>query len=378
MKAAIGRSALGILVLSLALLGAMPILISGAEDGTDVPDPVPPGPVEVDEGETIHLLLSSHDPEWYRDDCIESEWDLGNGDWATGWPGFLYGYGQDGVYDVSAYVDGILQGDEWSITVYNVPPEVEAGDDQVAYAGVAFSLDARVPQPPEPPLPPVPPDGAALPAALSDAPAESSGSLFFTDAGWLDAHSATVSWGDGTVEPGEVIELNPLTPKVPACGTCPPEGYPRFRPLAQGTVVGSHTYASGGVYVVEVCVDDDADQVCDTFRVAVQPVPAIVNCVPEKLNLGHGGGLVTCFIELPGGLDVFAIDPDTVQYQGVPAVRGMVSQGNSARYVAQFSRQDLAELGLAGGAVELQITGQVGYEGELVDFEGTDTVFVIP
>ena len=264
---------------------------------------------------------------------------------------------QNGVYDISVSVDGILQGDEWSITVYNVPPEVEAGDDQVAYAGVAFYLDSLVLQPPEPPLPPVPPDGAALPAATSDGPAEPSGSLFFTDAGWLDTHTAMVDWGDGTVEPGEVKELNPLTPKVPVCGTCPPDGYPSFQPLAQGTVTGWHVYTELGPRTVEICVSDHDSEVCDTFEVAVVPAPATVDCVPNVLQLGHGAGRMTCFIELPGGLDFANIDSSTVQCQGVPAVRGMVSQGNSARYVAQFSRQDLAELGLAGGAVELHVTG---------------------
>ncbi|MGD2070079.1 MAG: PKD domain-containing protein, partial [Gemmatimonadota bacterium] len=94
--------------------------------------------------------------------------------------------------------------------INNLPPVVDAGGDRLAYT--TEGLDVTAP---------------------------------FADGGLLDTHTATIDWGDGTVE------------TVPAEAT---DG--------SGTLTGSHAYAAEGEYAVQVCVtDDDGGTGCDRFRV---------------------------------------------------------------------------------------------------------------
>ena len=58
-------------------------------------------------------------------------------------------------------------------------------------------------------------------------------SAAFTDAGVADTHSATIEWGDGTASSAEVVEGD-----------------------GSGSVIGSHAYATAGVYRVSVSVTD--------------------------------------------------------------------------------------------------------------------------
>lgn len=55
----------------------------------------------------------------------------------------------------------------------------------------------------------------------------------FTDPGVLDQHSATVDWGDGTVEAASVAQG-----------------------AGAGTISGSHLYLGAGTYLIRLCVDD--------------------------------------------------------------------------------------------------------------------------
>ena len=97
------------------------------------------------------------------------------------------------------------------ITINNLPPVVNAGPDQVAYEDVAVNLAQAA----------------------------------FADAGTPDTHTATIDWGDGTVEPGTVAESG-----------------------GAGTVAGSHTYPDPGTYTVTIVVtDDDGDAGTDTLIV---------------------------------------------------------------------------------------------------------------
>ena len=71
---------------------------------------------------------------------------------------------------------------------------------------------------------------------------ELSGEL--TDAGVLDLHTATIDWGDGTVEPATVVEAD-----------------------GSGSFSGGHDYATEASYDVEVCVeDDDGGRTCKTTQ----------------------------------------------------------------------------------------------------------------
>jgi len=109
----------------------------------------------------------------------------------------------------------------WPITVLNQPPAVTAGDGAELLTGELLDLAAT-----------------------------------FTDPGLLDVHTATVDWGDGTVEPAEVSS----TAGADTSGN----------DVVAGTVTADHAYATEGVYTAEVCVtDDDGGTGCDAFEVTV-------------------------------------------------------------------------------------------------------------
>jgi len=73
-------------------------------------------------------------------------------------------------------------------------------------------------------------------------------------------HSATIDWGDGAVEPGEV-------------------GYG----AELGAVSGSHVYKDNGVYTVEVCVTNAASETgCDSFSATVHNLAPVLNAGPDQ------------------------------------------------------------------------------------------------
>jgi hypothetical protein len=78
-----------------------------------------------------------------------------------------------------------------------------------------------------------------------------------------DTHSATVDWGDGTVEPGQVS-------------------------AATSTVTSPHTYDRPGGYVVRACIDDGwAEPRCDELVIQVS-----ATCAPlfsDGFNSGATG-----------------------------------------------------------------------------------------
>src|SRR6185436_15982906 len=124
-------------------------------------------------------------------------------------------YREDGAYPLRACVtddDGGTGCGDFPVAVRNLAPAVEAGEKVLADAGETVAL----------------------------APAR------FTDAGVADTHTATIDWGDGTVEPGVIAMTGP----------------------GAGTVSGSHAYGTASTFVVRVCVtDSDGDTGCDTFQV---------------------------------------------------------------------------------------------------------------
>ena len=125
--------------------------------------------------------------------------------------------------------------DSFLVTVSNVPPVVEAGEDRVVNEGDAVSINAT-----------------------------------FTDGGLADTHIAMIDWGDGTTEESVVVES---------------EG--------SGIVTGSHIYPNDAIYTLTVTVtDDDGDSGTDELSVSVIPPPTVTSISPSN-GVFTGGTSVT-------------------------------------------------------------------------------------
>ena len=217
-------------------------------------------------------------------------------------------YADDGIYQVVVTVDDGIDTDDDSFTVevQNVAPTVDAGDDQTLGEGGAFDLTASFSDPgsaDKHTATIIWGDGMAEPGSIVEASVEGSHTYpdegtyqlkvcvvdddggegcdsfmltvenlppvvapggdiavdqaqeftaelaSFTDPGAHDTHTATVDWGDGTVEPGQVDQ-------------------------AAGIVSGSHLYLDPGTYTItiEVC-DDGSACVVVSLKVEVQATP---------------------------------------------------------------------------------------------------------
>jgi PKD repeat protein len=138
-----------------------------------------------------------------------------------------HAYADNGSYGVTVTVTddaGASASAEFTMTVNNVAPTVEAGQDQVADEGSTVNLLAT-----------------------------------FADPGTADTHTALIDWGDGTVEAGVVDEV-------------------------ARTVSGNHVYAGEGAYAATVTVtDNDGESGAGTLTVQVGNVaptraPPILTC----------------------------------------------------------------------------------------------------
>ena len=258
-------------------------------------------------------------------------------------------YGDNGVYTVTVTVeddDGGIGSDALQITVLNVTPTVEAGDDQEITAGDYAEFEGT-----------------------------------YSDPGWLDTHTAVWEFGDESTGDG-VVTSDPLDPPNPVTGT----------------VTGGHSYFKAGEFTVTLKVtDDDGDTGSDTLKVTVKSITATIDFDPDTLNKKGGDKWVTVYIELPEGYDVWQIDGSTVLLNGVvPAYLGKEgwakAESNEANIMdhndngilermVKFDRNAVKELLEVGDEVQVTVTGGVeydnGHDTGLADFKGQDVIRVI-
>ena len=125
-------------------------------------------------------------------------------------------YVEDGTYTLTVTLndnEGGETSDSMLVTVANVPPTVNAGEDQAVNVNETVSVNAT-----------------------------------YSDAGIQDTHTATINWGDGNSGPATVT----------------PTG------SGSGTVSAQHVYTSTGNFMAEVCVtDSDSSTGCDSINVNV-------------------------------------------------------------------------------------------------------------
>lgn len=142
-------------------------------------------------------------------------------------------YINDGTFTVEVCVtddDGANGCDTLTVQVDNIAPSLNAGPDQANNQGAIVSL----------------------PPAL------------FTDPGQTDQHTSVVDWGDGTIEPGKVMQET-----------------------GGGMIEGGHVYSARGPFIAEVCVQDGQDSACDEVEVKINGPPnisstAITNASEQK------------------------------------------------------------------------------------------------
>ncbi|MBL3599332.1 MAG: PKD domain-containing protein, partial [gamma proteobacterium endosymbiont of Lamellibrachia anaximandri] len=183
----------------------------------------------INEGDTVSFSGSFSDPGSV--DTHTVEWNFGDGSVTVSGsltPGHTYA--DNGVYTVTLTVtdkDGGVGTDTLTVTVGNVAPVVAVPAGQTITEG----------------------DTVTLPDAT------------FNDAGTGDTHTATVDWGDGTVETATITQG-----------------------AGGGSVaLGSHAYAEDGSYTVTVTVTDDDGAVgSNSLSVTVNNATPVVEAGPDQ------------------------------------------------------------------------------------------------
>ncbi len=176
-------------------------------------------PLTIDEGQEVDFVATFTDPGW--PDTHTAVFDFGDrqlpaigvvqekhdAPLGTGTASAAHAYCDNGTYTVTVRVmddDGGVGVDTRTVTVRNVPPTVDAGEDMFAYRCTPITLVAR-----------------------------------FTDPGWCDTHTGIWDFGD-------------CTPAIPA--TVRERHEP---PAGCGLVAATHRYECCGDFVAAVTVSDD-------------------------------------------------------------------------------------------------------------------------
>ena len=243
----------------------------------------------VNEGDTVNISGNFTDPGWFDTHNATIDWGDGTevelGDLieeneypdSTGTVTGSHVYGDNGVYTVNLTViddDGGVGTDTLTVTVNNVAPTA--------------SIDSMTQPNPQFILPIV---------------HELSFDGSFTDPGWLDTHTSTWNFGDGTVVvPGTLIEENE-------------------EPDATGTTTAEHIYSEPGTYTVTLTVTDDDDGVgTDTMQVtvvddrgALNDINGYIQSLPDTSFKGNPSQRKKAFNNMFTAIDDMLVD---MEYQG--------------------------------------------------------------
>ncbi|NND04095.1 MAG: hypothetical protein HKN91_15040 [Acidimicrobiia bacterium] len=176
------------------------------------------------------------------------------------------------------------------------------GDNQSALITVSIDIDNVAPLV----------DAGPDPAPVAEGVPVNINATFF-DPGLGDNHTATIDWGDGTVE------------------NCPADCTITFNDqTGNGTVVGSHAFGSNDVYTVTVTVDDGPDLGSDTVTVNVQNANLTVDAGPNQgVDEGDTVDVNASWIDADGkGAHTATIDWGDGTVQNCPAACTIVDNGD--------------------------------------------------
>ncbi|MEN6290435.1 MAG: PKD domain-containing protein, partial [Methanobacterium sp.] len=270
------------------------------------------------EGDTVSFNGSFVDPG--LNDTQTITWDFGDGTTATGILNPTHVYTDNGTYDVILTVvdkDGGVDTSNLVITVKNVAPMVNAGQNQTVNEGDTVSFNGG-----------------------------------FTDPGLNDIQTILWDFGDGTTATGILT--------------------PTHKYANDGTynVTLTVTDNDGGIGTSNLVV---------TVKPAViKPISAAVNIDPDTLNLNSKGKWVTAYITLPKGYNIRNVDADTIKLQyGGKSISAAKVTVECGVLVVKFDRAKVQSLfSKPTNNATITVTGKVLYNGSYVDFAGSDTIKV--
>jgi hypothetical protein len=198
--------------------------------------------------------------------------------------------GQDGLFPVGLRVtnDAGWSNDAAStVTISNVAPSVSLGTNAPKNEGSLVSV---------------------------------SGSI--TDPGWLDPLTATINWGDGTIDPISGVLTN-------------------SSPEAELTFDATHTYGDNTTYPVEVCANDDDTQTCQSIDVLINNVAPDLTLDPAQIDAIEEGDVLNAVASFtdPGWLDTYTYTIDwgtgasdagvpVIDVEGPPQDEGHIDSSN--------------------------------------------------
>ncbi|MCX7891791.1 MAG: Ig-like domain-containing protein [Burkholderiales bacterium] len=179
-------------------------------------------------------------------------------------------YGDNGLYVVTVTVtddDSASASATFSLEVANAAPVIADQADLEVTEGALVFLGTR--------------PGGGQGGSGDEGPGFQLGGLAFFDPGFKDTHVATIDWGDGTVEPLEVV-----------------------RSRTGGLLIGSHIYQDNGVFAVLITVtDDDGAKATEAFTVTVANVAPMLGETGSGEVLEGSAFVLDLPFHDPGGLD---------------------------------------------------------------------------
>lgn len=148
----------------------------------------------------------------------------------------------------------------------------------------------------------------------------------------------------------------------------------RSKNIWNGTIT-----ALAGTHVVKVKAKDTSGNITwnnsvryrtRTISGGFRDLGATIIVRPNNLNLVSKGKF-TIFVLLPGGVNAKDINLDTVEVQGIPAVKAKASKKNGGTLILKFDRENFTDI--IGNPQVTQIT-VTGYLNDGTYFEGSDAL----